>query len=151
MTATNAYREKGERPAIPEEQRRWYTKQGDVEKGPYEMRVIVASVESGRLRPTTLVRPEDEPDWRPLSELPEPPKPAKRKGAFSSVDDERRVFVDDSGSFGKGFLAGLVGGIIGLLIVRSVARGSETKRGALFGFCTQAGIGILVRVIAAAG
>jgi hypothetical protein len=46
-----------------------------------------------------------------------------------------------------GFAAGFVGGIIGLPLVRSTAKGTETKRGAAVGCALQFGLGIVPRVM----
>jgi hypothetical protein len=67
----------------------------------------------------------------------------------TSAPDQREWAVPVlEGTFLGGFAAGFVGGIIGYLLVRLIAKGAETKRGALVGFSIQAGIGIMLRVMA---
>jgi hypothetical protein len=58
--------------------------------------------------------------------------------------------VETNGSFGLGFAAGFFGGCIGLILVRVIAKGSETKRGATIGFVVQAAIGLVLRLVLAA-
>lgn len=52
------------------------------------------------------------------------------------------------GSLGLGFVAGFFGGCIGLGLVYSLAKGSETKKGAAIGFGVGVAMGILGNVIA---
>lgn len=52
------------------------------------------------------------------------------------------------GSFGLGFLAGLLGGCIGLILVAIIAKGSATKKGAGVGFVAQLLVGLLLRLLA---
>lgn len=54
------------------------------------------------------------------------------------------------GSIGLGFLAGFFGGCIGLGLVYAIAKGPQTKKGALMGFGAQFVVGVIFRVIAAA-
>ena len=55
-----------------------------------------------------------------------------------------------AGSFGLGFAAGFFGGCIGYLLVRSLAKGEETKKGARIGFIVAIAISAVIRVIGAA-
>lgn len=54
------------------------------------------------------------------------------------------------GSTGLGFLAGFFGGCIGLILVLIIAKGPATKKGAWIGFAVAAGLGVILRVVAAA-
>lgn len=142
------YRAKGERAPIPEGLRRWYTKSGDLEKGPFEEEALIASFKNGKLKNSTLVRAEDNAEWRRIADVKElAPKTAPI--AFRSDFDERRDgSVEVMGSFGAGFAAGLFGGIIGMLLVLAMAKGPATKQGARMGFVAQIGIGMLLRAMA---
>lgn len=145
------YREKAERPPIPAALRRWYTKNGDVEKGPFDAEVLASSLEGGRIKTTTLVRAEDGTEWQRITDVkalvPKPP-PAALPADF---DERRHGMPAQLGTFGGGFAAGFFGGLIGLLIVLAVAKGEATKRGARIGFGCQIAAGILLRIVAAAG
>jgi len=46
-----------------------------------------------------------------------------------------------------GLVAGLLCGIVGLVVVLVVGRGPEMKRGALFGFVIQVALGLAFRVM----
>jgi hypothetical protein len=63
------YREQGERPPIPQENRRWYTKTGDPEKGPFEEDALVRSFKEGKIGRATQVRAEDEVEWKPIRKV----------------------------------------------------------------------------------
>jgi hypothetical protein len=137
------YREKGERPPLPAELRRWY----NLEKGPFDEDILRRSLKSGKLKSTTLVRAEDETTWRPIGDVAAllPKAPA----AFRSELDPRRDLVSpDVGSFGLGFAAGLFGGCIGALVVMGVAKGSSTKQGALVGAIVQLFVVTVLRILA---
>jgi hypothetical protein len=144
------YREKAERPPIPVDARRWYTRQGDVEKGPYDEAALVHAVKTKMLRATTLVRAEDETEWRPFSQVERLAKKTTSGGGRrrAEFDPERDLSPSARGSFGQGFAAGFFAGIIGYLLVLGFAKGAETKRGALMGFLAQIGVGIVRVVIA---
>jgi len=47
------------------------------------------------------------------------------------------------GSVGLGFAAGFFGSCIGLILVYAIAKGPQTKKGALIGFGVAFAIGIL--------
>jgi hypothetical protein len=145
------YREQGERPALDPSLRRWFTKQGDAEKGPYDEAALVRAVKRGMLSARTLVRAEDQTEWRPLADVEQlakktAPKPLGRQNA--AFDPERDIHPDARGDFGLGLAAGLLGGCIGLVLVEALAKGNETKRGARFGFLAQLVIGVSLRVLA---
>jgi hypothetical protein len=77
--------------------------------------------------------------------------PTSAKAAFRNDFDERRHgSPEQTGSFGAGFAAGLFGGIVGMIAVLAIAKGTATKHGARFGFATQLVAGILIRMLAAA-
>ena len=50
------------------------------------------------------------------------------------------------GSMGLGFLAGFLGGCIGLILVLIIAKGPETKRGAGIGFAVALVLGVILNV-----
>jgi len=50
------------------------------------------------------------------------------------------------GSTGLGFLAGFLGGCIGLVLVLIIAKGPDTKKGAWIGFGIAAVLGIIFNV-----
>jgi hypothetical protein len=143
-----AYREQGERPPLPIDCRRWFTKQGDAEKGPYDEDALVRAVATKLLKPTTLVRAEDETEWRPLVQVEHLRKKMTPERTRRPFDPERDLHPEAHGSFGAGFAAGFFGGCIGFFLVLAMAKGEETKRGARFGFIAQIGVGALFRVIA---
>jgi hypothetical protein len=150
--ATVPYREPGQRPKLSEAERRWFTRQGDVEKGPYAADVLARSVKSGVLKRTSLVRAEDETEWRAVHTVDVLMAEVKApRGAGWTHDSRDAVAPEDVGSFGLGFAAGLFGGIIGLILVRLIAKGRETKNGVIAGFVTGAVLGILFRVMYAMG
>jgi len=143
------YREPGVRPKLTDEERRWFTKQGDREMGPYALDALVRSVKSGMLKQSALVRAEDETEWRPLrtvdavTEAIRGPSPGWTKdvGAEAPVPE---MFT--GGSFGSGFAAGFVGGLVGWILVLALAKGYETKRGASAGFALQFLLGVVINV-----
>lgn len=145
------YRRPDVRPPLTDAERRWFTKQGDVEKGPFTADVVAVSVKRGMLKRTSLVRAEDETGWRPLGSVDAlvaalGGTSLARRGT-SDADPREWAALVDEGTFLGGFAAGFIGGIIGYLLVRRIAEGEETKRGALFGFGLQAAIWILLRVM----
>ena len=50
------------------------------------------------------------------------------------------------GSYPLGLLAGFFGGCIGLALVHFIAKGADTKKGALHGFVAQSIVGVVARV-----
>jgi len=56
--------------------------------------------------------------------------------------------IETPGSFPLGFLAGFFGGCIGFLLVRMLAKGAQTKKGAGVGWAVGMGVGLLLRLIA---
>jgi len=66
---SDPYRKPVERPRPPSQAPRWYTKSGDVEKGPFEVDAIKRSLKEGYIRSTALVRREDQTEWHPITEL----------------------------------------------------------------------------------
>jgi hypothetical protein len=134
----DAYREKAERPALSQDERCYFTKSGDVEKGPFQLDALVRGVQSNVLKMSALVRAEDEADWRRLRALPELSRklapPARRRDVRPLY--ERDLTPEERGNFLGGFAAGLFAGVIGWVIVEGVARGGRTKAGARLGFVT---------------
>ncbi len=51
----------------------------------------------------------------------------------------------DPGSLPLGFIAGFIGGCIGLILVHLIAKGPETKKGAGIGFACQIVVGVILR------
>ena len=148
MAGDDPYRERGERPSVPDAERRYYTKRADVVKGPFDAEALMRSVKSGRLNPATLVRADDEPDWLPMAHIPRLLKlGAGAPVARAAFDPRRALATADVGRFSIGFLAGFFGGCIGAVLVQGIARGSETKRGAWLGFATQSAVGIALCLI----
>jgi hypothetical protein len=49
-----------------------------------------------------------------------------------------------------GFCAGFFGGCIGFILVRMLAKGADTKRGAAIGFGVGMAVGAIIRIAAAA-
>jgi hypothetical protein len=139
------YREPGERPALSDETRRYFTKNGDVVKGPYDHEAIVRSLKSGRMKLSTLVRGEDEEEWRPAGTDPRFARTKTAPTGRGMTHDDRAAIVEQ-GSFVAGFAAGFFGGCIGAFLVATLATGSETKRGAWIGFIAQACLGIVLRL-----
>ena len=104
---TAPYRKPGEPAPVPKELRRWFTKSGDVEKGPFEASAVRRSLKEGYIKPTTLVRAEDEREWRELSSVPELsgrvvlPRPTFASEPSPPV----AAVVASNGSFWGGFAA----------------------------------------------
>jgi hypothetical protein len=63
------YREPGEREKVPDSERRWFTRHGDSVGGPFDPAAILRSVEAGLLRSESLVRAEDDTEWRALGSV----------------------------------------------------------------------------------
>jgi hypothetical protein len=66
VTGRQPYREPDERDRVPDSQRRWFIKQGELQQGPFAAAAISRSVKAGVLRRNSLVRAEDDTEWRPL-------------------------------------------------------------------------------------
>jgi hypothetical protein len=69
------------------------------------------------------------------------------------ADTDMDLAADDAamanqGNLPLGFCAGFFGGCIGLILVMSIAKGEETKKGAKIGFGAQLVIGGILRVMA---
>ncbi|WP_394827136.1 DUF4339 domain-containing protein [Pendulispora albinea] len=141
------YRETAERPKLAPEERRFFTKRDDVEKGPFERGALLRAIRAGKLHRATLVRAEDESEWRPLSyvkQIDAEVAPAPKV----EFDAARHLLHDeDSGSFGKGIVIGLLGGCGGWILAEIFAKGRETKRGARIGFVVQLVGGIFLRLV----
>lgn len=153
----DAYREPGKRKKIPRKLQSWFMQNADgTEKGPFDRESLIASGKALRLKPTALVRPEDETEWRPLSTLmaedalrDDVKALAAARSYPSSSSSSREDKHAPLGSFGAGLCAGLFGGIIGFGLVMLIASGSDTKRGARWGLVIQLGLGLVVRLMAA--
>ena len=141
------YRDKAERPPLHPDCRRWFTKQGDAEKGPYDEEAIVRAVKTRLLRTTTLVRAEDETEWRPLAQVERLRDKLAPEKTARPFDPDRDLHQQTGGSFGAGFAAGLFGGCIGLILVEALAKGPETKRGGRTGFVAQVLVGVVLRLL----
>ncbi len=111
------YRKPGERAPIPPHLRLWLTKSGDVVKGPFDVEAIRQSFKDGYIKSSTLVRAEDEAEWRPLSEVKEitlgvaaaPPKEEEAPGSSSTPLREASVWkLVAYGAGGAAALAALV-------------------------------------------
>ena len=147
-----AYREQGERPPVPASLRQWYTKSEDgAEKGPFELKALARAFRKGTIRPETLVRPEDESEWRRAADVKAIAKKRRPKLGRADYDPARDAAQVVYGSFGAGFAAGFFGGCIGWLLVQTLAHGEETKRGARIGFAAQCGVGLAMRLMVMAG
>lgn len=150
----DAYREPGKRKKIPKKLRSWFIQNPDgTEKGPFEYDSLISSGKADRLKPATLVRPEDEQEWRPLKTLldKEAAKDSKKAGHVTEGRSRSGdANYEEPGNFGAGLIAGLCCGILGFLVVQVAAKGTETKRGARWGFMIQLALGLAVRVFAAA-
>ncbi len=144
----DAYRKPGKRKNVPRSQQSWFMQNADgSEKGPFALEALVASGKASRLRLTTPVRPEAEAEWRPLSALMAEEAvrlEGSSSGASASAREEAPL-----GSFGAGLCAGLFGGIIGFALVSLMAKGTDTKRGARWGFIAQCVFGLGFRLLAA--
>jgi hypothetical protein len=142
------YREPGARPKLPDGDRRWFTRKDDVEQGPFTAEVLSRSLRSGLLKRTSLVRAEDETEWRPVSSvaiLMAAESPVRGAGW---TPDPRDGTETGPGSFGAGFAAGFFGGIIGFILVRWLAKGEDTKKGAAVGLGVGLVVGGLLRLLA---
>ncbi|MGD0526482.1 MAG: DUF4339 domain-containing protein [Polyangiaceae bacterium] len=146
------YREPGARAPLSDAERRWFTRKGDVEKGPYALDVLTRSIKSGVLKRTSLVRAEDETQWRPVHEVPAIMAAVNPKVAAGWTHDARPHDGGDGsgegggGSFGLGFASGFFGGIIGFVLVRGLATGDDTKKGAAYGLGLGLIIGAVIRL-----
>jgi hypothetical protein len=148
----DAYRKPGKRKKVPRKLRSWFIQNADgTEKGPFEYESLISSGKAERIKPSTLVRPEDEKEWQPLSDLlaVEAKKAAKKSAADVESYYAPRVDEQELGSFGAGLCAGLFGGLIGFVLVTVIARGRETKRGARWGLILQFTLGIVFRLFLA--
>lgn len=133
---TLPYRKPGEPAPIPRELRRWFTKSNASEKGPFEASAILLSLKEGYLKTTTLVRAEDETEWRPLGGVYElaverascPRSPSAPRGPAPRLAP--------SGSYAGGFLLGIFLGLLGMIIAY-VRREPEARRGARNGFLAR--------------
>jgi hypothetical protein len=148
---TVPYRAQGARPKLTDAERRWFTKQGDAVKGPYPAESLARSLKGGVLKPSSLVRAEDEVEWRPLRTV-DAVMDAVRGPKGPGWTPDPRVGAETqerfAGNLQRGFAAGFVGGLLGLILVLLLARGHETKRGAVFGFGLQLVFGILLQLLA---
>jgi hypothetical protein len=112
---SEGYRDKAERPPLNPLDRRWYTKQGDNEKGPFSEEALVRAVLANKLRRSTLVRGEGETDWRSMSDVPE------LQRQMPSVGAPRRERADEAGFVvDRGASRGMSGHRIALLVVLGV-------------------------------
>jgi hypothetical protein len=139
------YRSAAAKEQLPDDQRRYFTKRGDVVKGPFEPDVLADAVRRGKVKPSTLARAEGDAEWTQISEMRWLHAPV-RTARFGEQGFNARAAFPDNGSFVLGFFAGLVGGCIGAILVQVLAKGSDTKRGAWFGFVIQAIAGTIIRV-----
>ncbi|MFO0738872.1 MAG: DUF4339 domain-containing protein [Labilithrix sp.] len=150
-----SYREPGKRKKVPRKLRSWFVQNADgSEKGPFEYDSLVSSGKADRIKPSTLVRAEDEKEWQPLSELlaKEEKRAAKKAaelGLSSGSSSSSGDAPEELGNFGAGLCAGLFGGFIGFGLVMVLARGTETKRGARWGLVAQLGVGFVLRLMLA--
>lgn len=142
------YRKPGEPAPVPRHLRRWYTKAGDVEKGPYDAFAIHGSVKDGYLKSATLVRAEDELEWRPLSSVRELVSPGVRRPTGELLPrfgrEEREPPQAPRGNYWAGFAVSLVAGLLGLVIILVASKESETRRGALPGFLVRIGLTVVL-------
>ncbi len=127
------------------------SREGEPDKGPYDLDALRTSRKRMLLKDDTLVREESSEEWAPLKSLFVEEERAKTRADLGGPSRERvrEMAAESKGSFGLGFAAGFLGGCIGLGIVYATSKGEETKRGALIGFGVQAAVGIVVRVVAA--
>lgn len=129
------YRKQGERPSVPPELRRFYTKSSDVEKGPYEPAAIRRAIKEGHLRATTLVRAEDDTEWFPASEVTDimrGVRPRARRSTPAPTTDAP-VADDSTKTLVYGALActltciGIVFAIMGISLAREQLRTNPGK------------------------
>jgi hypothetical protein len=146
------YRRPDERRSLTDAERRWFTKQGDIEKGPYATELVASSFKKGMVKRSTLVRAEDETEWRPITSvdalMAAVRGPAPRIPGTSSPDPREGADPALDGNFFGGLAAGFFGGCIGLVLVLAIAKGAATRRGVIFGFVAQVFIGIALRALA---
>ncbi len=139
------YRKPGERTPIAPELRRWFTKSGDVEKGPFERTAILRSLKEGYIKRTTLVRAEDQSEWLPLSQVKELTGPAPRPNAPRPAPTH--VAALEPGNYWLGFVVSICAGLIGLIVIYATSREIETRRGALNGFFVRIGLTVALVVV----
>ena len=130
---TLPYRKPGEPAPIPRELRRWFTKSDAGTKGPFEASALLLSLKEGYLKATTLVRAEDEVEWRPLGGVYELAVERPARPRSSSALPEPATRLAPMGSYAGGFLLGIFLGLLGLIIA-FIRREPETRRGARNGF-----------------
>ena len=140
------YREPAARPLLLDAERRWFTKHGDVERGPYDADALMRSVKRGFLSPNSIVRAEDETVWRPLSRVAYLSRslPAAPSG---SVDFPSQLNAEPPGRLALGFCAGFFGGCIGALAIQVMATGKATNQGAWAGFFAQIAFSLFVKFV----
>lgn len=141
---SGAYRQPAERPRLLDSERRWFTRTGDVHKGPYSSKVLARSIRSGVLRRTSLVRAEDETEWRPVYAV-DALKPALRPPLTPWTPDRADPRYEARGSYGGGFATGLLGGMLGLLLVFALAKDPDTRLGASVGCAVAFGAWLVLR------
>jgi hypothetical protein len=148
---TDPYRKQAERPPVPKELRRWYTKAGEVHKGPFDATSIRRSYKEGYLRSTSLVRAEDEAEWRPLQTVKELtvgalPLPPGRPAPIVAPTPEvyGTAAVGEGGTFWGGFAAGVLAGLLAVIVVYVTKTEPETRRGAVRGFLARFVFSVLV-------
>jgi hypothetical protein len=147
MSAT-PYRKPGEPAPIAKEHRRWFTKSNDVEKGPFEASAVRRSLRDGYIKPATLVRAEDEREWRELSSIPElTGRAVVRSPRIHRVEEALPVQPVPLGSFWGGFAATIFFGLLALVIVLVSTKAPDTRRGAIRGYLTRIGLTIAFVVI----
>lgn len=156
MTKT-PYRKLAEPSPVRRELRRWYTKSGEVEKGPFEASALRRSLKDGHLRATTLVRGEDQTEWRPVTDVTDitrgvppsaraSPRPAASPQPFAPADESTKTLIYGALACGLTYV-GLVFGIMGLLLARKQLRsgaGKYTRAGYILSIV---GIGIQLALI----
>jgi hypothetical protein len=148
---TTPYRKPGEPAPIAKEHRRWFTKSNDVEKGPFETSAVRRSLRDGYIKKTTLVRAEDEREWRPLSSVPElGGPPVVRIPRAKLVEEDPPLHPVPLGTFWGGFAATLFFGLLALIIVLVSTKAPDTRRGAVRGYLTRIGLSIAFVVISLA-
>ena len=147
MSAT-PYRKPGEPAPVPKEHRRWFTKSNDVEKGPFEASAVRRSLREGYIKKTTLVRAEDEREWRELSSVPElGAQPVVNIPRMKPASDDGPAQPIPLGSFWGGFAATIFFGLLALVIVLVSTKATETRRGAIRGYLARIALSIAFVVI----
>jgi hypothetical protein len=115
---------------VPDSKRHWFIRHGDSQDGPFAAHVIVRSQRAGVLRGSSLVRAEDETQWRQLGSVralrPRPPvaqcTARTRKAALPR--SYRATAVSGNSSqrdLGSIFLAVFLSDLVMLLVVRGCA------------------------------